>query len=206
MEQFADAVLNFDTKEILKGYGGVDSKENLFVEFYPGEWISQFTTDENGDFVKIPQDFVRIRGAGSQDIIDRPATDADKKRFAEKYLRYAEGRRGVEHLEGTPIEDWLSLSREEMIELKALNFYTVEQIANCSDANINKIGFSGHAKKKNAIEFLKRQKEQGGTKASSKENLELKAENKALSDRLAALEDMIKGQIEAKTKEPAKKK
>lgn len=206
MEQLADSVLNFDTKEIIRGYGGVDSKENLYVEFYPGEWESQFTTDENGDFKKIPMDFVRIRGAGSQDIIDRPATDADRKRFAEKYLRYSEGRRGVEHLEGTPIEDWLSLSREEIIELKAMNFHTIEQVANCPDSNIDKMGFNGHVKRKNAISELKRISEHGVSKKSSKENEELKAENKALSDRLAKLEALIQGTIESKTKEPAKKK
>ena len=53
-----DVGMQFDTKQVLNQFGGIDAKENLLVEFYMGELVSQFTKDEFGNFIRTPK---RIR-------------------------------------------------------------------------------------------------------------------------------------------------
>lgn len=158
MDAMSDG-LNFDTRLILKGLGGVDSKEGLYVEFYMGELVSQFNTDANGDYIRTPKEFVKIRGHGSLDIVDRPVTDNDRKRFAEQYLKFKEGQRGLDLEGATPISKWKRIHPEKAAELMTHNIHTVEQVAAMTDGNLSLLGFDGAQLRKDAKSFLEGKKE-----------------------------------------------
>lgn len=186
-----DVGMQFDTKQVLNQFGGIDAKENLFVEFYIGELVSQFTKDDFGNFIRTPKEFVRIRSAGSVDIIDRPVTENDKRRFADLYIKWKDGQRGMDITGQYDLSKWDRLEPAKIAELKSRNFHTVEQLANCSDARLSEIGFDGGQLRKEAQIFLSGHKSattDDALEAAKAENAEQKKLINELFRRLEALE------------------
>lgn len=56
--------------------------------------------------------------------------------------------------DGIPLEEWPALNRAQILELKYLNFRTVENIAEASDLALQKMGMGARVLKDRAIAFL----------------------------------------------------
>lgn len=68
---------------------------------------------------------------------------------------YAGFLKGIEiSPEGTPLEEWPRLRRSQVLELKALNFVTVEQVAEMSDHAIQRIPMYGRQLRELAKAFI----------------------------------------------------
>ena len=107
--------------------------------------------------------FVRINIPGDKTtIIEQPMTEEHKKRFPRQYL-YFQMKQNEQDAPaiGTALDVWLQegngdITRGHVEELRILKFQTVEQIANASDAQLQRIGMGGPGLREKAKTFLTR--------------------------------------------------
>jgi hypothetical protein len=106
------------------------------------------------------RDYVKIMTPGDRhNMIDRPVqrtgmlpTD-DMLRFPKQWARYQNKQQQQEH-DGTPLALWNAIPVTLAEELKHLNVFTVEQLANIADTYATKIR-GGPTWKQKASEFVK---------------------------------------------------
>lgn len=117
-----------------------DSRLN--IKFYQRAVQNNFKTALEGRPIMEMRDFILIEVPGNQTLsIDTFAQDEDKKRFPIEWARYQNEKVDGE-IEGTLLNDWPVLNAAVAAELKHFKFYTVEQIAGASDAQLNTIGMA----------------------------------------------------------------
>ena len=69
--------------------------------------------------------------------------DRHKKRFPLQWAAFQNSQDGKDPLMiGTPIEQWPLIGRAQAEELKSLKFYTVDSIAQASDATLQRMGMA----------------------------------------------------------------
>ena len=117
-----------------------DSRLN--VKFYQRAIQNEFKSNLEGRPIMEMRDFILIEVPGNQTLsIDTFAQDEDKKRFPIEWARYQNEKTDGD-IEGTLLNDWPVLNAATAAELKHFKFYTVEQIASASDAQLNTIGMA----------------------------------------------------------------
>lgn len=115
-----------------------DSRLN--VTFYQKAIENEFKSALEGRPIMELTDFVRIEIPGNTLLtIDTFAADEHKKRFPIQWARY-QNEKVVGDIEGTLLHDWPVLNAAVAAELKHFKFYTVEQIASASDAQLGTLG------------------------------------------------------------------
>ncbi len=129
--------------------------------------------------------FVRIMTPGDQlNIYDQPANEGHKRRFARHWLAFQMQENGGDGAAfGTPLAQWErdapeQVSGSQVTELGILHFQTVEQVAQASDAQIQRVGMGGAGLRERARGYL-------ANKNRSETDLALEAAN-ARADRLEA--------------------
>lgn len=138
----------------------------LHVEFYWNEPIDKWETEtkaaETGRYVPIrgpKQPFIRIMRPGDNtSIIETRVREEHKQRWPERWLYWQmqEGLiEGGGEIPGWKIEEWTHLNPEQCRDLKFMRFQTVEQIAGCSDAQVQKIGMGGAGLREMARQALR---------------------------------------------------
>lgn len=106
---------------------------------------------------------------------ERYATDDDRHKYADHYRKFSQQKEIAES--GTPIEHWPILNSSQIATLKYLNIFTVEQIAELSDANLSNIGHGASTLRDQAKAYLET------------------AEQGAVPARLVDENDRLKGEI-----------
>ena len=159
-------------------------------------------------------DFVRICVPGDNlTEIDTYAQESHKQRFPRQWAHYQNQVAGQEVIIGTPIEQWPLVSRSQADELKGIKFRTVEDVANCSDQQLQRIGMiagmSPHSFREKAKAFLnlasdsaevaQREEEM---QALREENAKIKAETDA---KLAAMQEQMSARLAAVAKPKTRK-
>lgn len=131
------------------------------------------------------EEFVTITIPGDRnDIIDRPVTDMDRKRFEPLYKAWKSG--SGESSSGTPLSAWPGISRSQVEELAFFSVRTVEELAEMADQHAQK--FMGiNQLRQRARDFLQAAK---GNAHSEK----LRAEVTEKDNRLATLETTVREQ------------
>jgi len=113
----------------------------LAVKFYQKEVQNQFATDQAGRPIMYMADYVRIEIPGNMlSIIDTVANDEHKKRFPIQWAQYQNEKTADGDVQGTLLRDWSLLTTAQAAEMRHYKFYTVEQVANASDAQISALG------------------------------------------------------------------
>jgi len=113
--------------------------EKLYVQFYDHYLLDSSASALEGRKIFKDTTFVKIFSPGDKNnIIDRPATEEDKQRFAQRYAKFKANEE--QRSEGTPLAEWPIISRSMAEELKYMGFDTVEQIAGASDTSVSKYG------------------------------------------------------------------
>lgn len=121
-------------------YNNPDSRLN--VKFYQKAVQNNFKTALEGRPIMEMADFILIEVPGNQTLtIDTFVSETDKERFPVQWARY-QNEKVDGDIEGTLLHDWPVLNAATAAELKHFKFYTVEQIANASDAQLNTIGMA----------------------------------------------------------------
>jgi hypothetical protein len=117
-----------------------DSRLN--VKFYQKAINNEFKSALEGRPIMEMADFVLIEVPGNNlSIIDTFAAPEHKTRFPVQWARYQNEKTDGD-IEGTLLHDWPVLNAAVAAELKHFKFYTVEQIASASDAQLNTLGMS----------------------------------------------------------------
>lgn len=181
------------------------------VRFYQREMQHEFNTNKEGRPIYYMADFVRIEIPGNQySIIDTFATDYHKKQYPVQWARYQNEKKdlGDEDISGTLLRDWPILTAAQAKELKHYHFYTVEQVANASDAQLGPIamviGMGTHAFREKAQNYLKRAKDSAIVDSQADELRKRDAEIEALKAQMAEIMQTMKAP-EPERKKPGRK-
>lgn len=111
-----------------------DANAGLLVTFYSYTSKDDERTRAEGRPCFKNVDYVRIEIPGDRStVIDRPASDFDKRRFSRQYRAYTENREQVD--DGTPLTEWPAIDKAIIEELRFFKIRTVEQLASVSDVN-----------------------------------------------------------------------
>jgi hypothetical protein len=117
-----------------------DSRLN--VKFYQRAINNEFKSALEGRPIMEMRDFILIEVPGDNlTVIDTFAVDEHKQRFPVQWARYQNEKTDGD-IEGTLLNDWPVLNAAIAAELKHFKFYTVEQVAAASDAQLNTLGMS----------------------------------------------------------------
>ena len=116
----------------------------LIVEFYTKPVQDIFQSSKQGKPVFQDVTYVRINVPGLKEMqVDTPARSDHQRRFPMQYQHFLQRTQGDAREIGTPVAEWPQITRSQAEEFRALKFFTIEAIANASDANINAIGMIG---------------------------------------------------------------
>lgn len=167
--------------------GAVNPDSRLAVQFYTRPLQNEFESDKQGRPIFQDVDFVKIFVPGdTTTIIDVPVREEHKKRFPLHWAHFQNKHGGDSKEIGTPLSQWPRLSASQVEELRALKFYTVENIAAASDANLQRLGMvagmSPYAFRDHAIRFLNIAKGDASAQAAEERVKALEAENAKLRE------------------------
>ena len=183
---------------------GADAK--LAVTFYKRSMEQKDESIAAGRPIFKEFDFVRICVPGDAlTEIDTYANNSHKMRFPRQWAHYQNQIAGQEMIIGTPIEQWPLITRSQAEELKGIKFRTVEDVANCSDQQLQRIGMiagmSPHSFREKAKSFLNLASDSAETAQREEELQALRAENdkiKAETDaKLAAMQEQMSALLAA---------
>lgn len=140
------------------------------------------------------QEYIRIMVPGDRtNVVERPVqvtgilpTD-DRMRFAKQYERFKTKQAQTPH-EGTPLTLWPQIPPTLAEELKFINIFTVEQLADLADTYVSKLPM-GQQWKQKAAQFVQAMKDQAQVN-----KLQLALDER--DNRIDALEKAIKEQAE----------
>lgn len=114
----------------------------LSVRFYDGTIRSEFKSAQEGRDVVDDAVYVEIMTPGNATLVFKDiATDEHKARFPLQWQFYL-NKHGDETMGGTPLDELTFLSPAARENLKAMKFYSVEQVANAADADLMRFGMS----------------------------------------------------------------
>lgn len=177
--------------------GARNPDDILHVVFFMRSEQNNFETEKQGRpiFYEIP--YVRIQIPGNQlSIIETPAIADHKKRFPRQWAHFQNINTVAESVIGTPVEQWPALTRSQAEELRAVKFFAVEQIANCSDQQLQTLGMNGPMLRQKAIAFLASAKD---TALAQSQAAELQRKDQEITD-LKAMVQRLADKIEEKPK------
>ena len=154
----------------------------LTVKFYRKPIEIKDETLAQGRPIFRDADWVTIYTPGDQlNIIDTIAQDRHKLRFPVQWAAYQNKMGNEQTLTGTPIEHWPLVSMSQAEELKGIKFRTVEDVANCSDQQLQRIGMiagmSPHSFREKAKTFLNLAQDTAEIDKRNAELAQLKEEN-----------------------------
>lgn len=163
----------------------MDQADNaLMVRFYKREQEIPFKSELEGRPILQMVDYIRIETPGDRlNVIDTLVDPGHKKRFAALWAGY-QAEQNVDHIEGTLLTQVPFLTSASAMELRHFKFYTVEQGAMASDAQLANvgasIGMSGFAFREKCKAYMENAKDSA---AATRQAREL-ASQKELIDRL----------------------
>jgi len=123
--------------------GARNPDDLLWVQFSMKAIPNNFRTQAEGRPIFEDQLWIEIRVPGNAlTIIERPAMEDDKLRFPRQWAYFQQTHGAEGQNVGTPLSQWPLLRPSQIEELRALKFYSVEQIAFASDEQVGRIGMS----------------------------------------------------------------
>lgn len=180
--------------------GQRDPDRSLSVMFYKKPIQNNYETQQKGRPIFDEVDMVRIYLPGDEkNVVDTYARDDHKERFPRQWAHYKNKMEGDQQLVGkTPLTEWPRLSTAQVEELRAMKFFSVDDIANANDGVLARLGMvagqSPFAFREAAQRFLKiaaaaevDTKQAEALDAVTKENAEMKEQMAAMQAQLARL-------------------
>lgn len=163
-----------------------------YVKFYR-QWVrNNFESKKQNIEVGENQDFVIIICPGQpKSEVRRKANDADKSQYRQEWAAYSDGK---EHqVSGTPIEMLPGLANGMADALKAVYIFTIEQMAELSDASVQKVGMGGNEIRQKCRDY------------KGKNNAEVSALKAQLNEALAAIAELQRAQEQPPRAKPGPK-
>lgn len=126
---------------------------NVYPEFFTDEVEDALASEREGRPIFRSVERVRIHLPGNP--LTKPVhnvTNEHRERWPEQYAAFKRGEELA--VDGTPLEAWALLKKAMVLELKALGFMTVEQVAGMSDQAMQRIPMYGRKIRELAEAFL----------------------------------------------------
>jgi len=182
--------------------GAVNPDSRLAVRFYSRAVKQDFESEAQGRPIFKDVDYITIFVPGDNTTVhDTPVREDHKARFPIQWAHYMNKHGGDTKEVGTPLAQWPRITPAQAEELRALKFYTVENVANASDQNIQRIGMLAGMNpfqfRDHAMRFLQLAQGDSVTAATEEKLKAAEERNKALEDRMASLEAMLAAQQSA---------
>ena len=185
--------------ELYEGRGAARamSADGLRATFHLEPVKDEEASDKAGRPIYHDVEFCKIEILGDlRNIIDRIATDKERKRFPQEYALFKAG--DSEQVTGTPLKHWPGITKAQLLELAHFRIQSVEQLAAVSDNSMTQMGPFNKLRDA-ARDWLALAEKQAPTTAL---RAEIKARDKtiaALEQRLAGLEELLKTATDPKT-------
>lgn len=179
----------------------------LVVKFYSRAVHQPFESSQQGRPIYLDVDYIQIFTPGNQlNIIDTPVRNEHKQRFRAQWNAYQEGKgNGMEA--GTPLTQWPFLSAAQAEEFRGVKFFTVEQLANASDQQLQSLGMIGgmnpHSIRDRAKAFLGQAAGNAPTERLAQENAEMKAQ---LAEMKRQMDAILAGKPAPEPEKPKRKR
>lgn len=170
---------------------GTDDK--LFVEFTNEAVYMEAKSLEEGRAVyeDVPHVHIMFPGDRTREI-KRPVRfeqhgnePADPVRWPRQWAAFKA--QEEQHQDGQPLDQWAPMSRAMVMNLKAVNVFTVEQLAGVNDDVLMRLGPGMRDWRDRAQAFIAKAAEEAPTVALAAENADLKAEIALLKAQMAEL-------------------
>lgn len=158
--------------------------EGLFVEFYEDAHEVAHKSEAEGRPVYETREFVRVIVPGDMNnIVERVASDEDKRRFPNEYARFKQGT-SKQH-EGTLLTMWPPINKAQVKEAAYFEVHTVEQLASISDANMLRMGMGWQEMRRKAQAWLQLAKDGALASKQASQIEELENTVKLLQEQIA---------------------
>lgn len=169
--------------------GATNPDSLLFVQFYMRSEQDNFKSELEGRPIFFEVPYIKIIKPGDPTSeIDTPAREDHKNRFPFHWAQFNNSQNPDDQIIGTPVQHWPILTKSQAEELKAIKFFTVEQIAGASDLQIQRLGMNGPVLKQKAQAFLLAAKDSALEQRQASEIAKKDAELAELRDRVARME------------------
>lgn len=183
-------------------YEDFAQKGSQRVMFYMGVKPDKKRSAEEGRPIFVDAPFIKIFTAGDQlTIIDKPVWDeplnpnSHTARFPDEWKRFKAGIEGAAQSGGTPLKLMPGISAAQVRELEHFHCYTVEQLADISDAHGGKfMGIQGL--KNEARSYLLRAKGHATEKAIQRE---LEARDQEIALLKSQMQELLAAQVKKST-------
>ncbi len=126
--------------------------DRLFVTFYTRSVQNNYKSEQEGRPVFEPRDFIKIIQPGERDENDREVREEDKFRFPRQWAAYQAKQEQVP--EGAPLAVLYPNEPHIIDGMRALKIFTVEQLANLTEAAISRLGMGGREHVARAKRFI----------------------------------------------------
>ena len=179
--------------------GAVNPDSMMSVEFFMHEPEDVHKSETAGMVVRGPAiPYVRIQAPGDHtSIMESPVMESHKRRWPEKWLYFQIQNNmveGVAEIPGWKIEEWTELNPEQVRNLKFMRFSVVEQVANASDSQCQRMGMDGAGLREKAKLALRARMNVEMQQEMEKKEAEisaLKESNTKLAERMAKFESFM---------------
>ena len=132
-------------------------RDDCIPHFYMRAVRNPARSEETGRPVFDEIAYVRVLVPGDRNsVVDRRVSDADHARWPSRWAAFRARR---ERPAGTPVEHWPYLTVARVAELKALEVFTVEQVAEADAALMEQLGEDAPGLAERARQFLQPQPE-----------------------------------------------
>lgn len=177
-------------------HGVTPGTRQTIISFEDRAVQNQYKSEQEGRPIFESRVYIRKIPPGDKLVeVHRPATKRDFLQYPQQYEAYQ--KKSASPIHGTPLEAWSQLATNQVFELKAMNIFTVEQLAELPDGYGQKfMGFQSFKQK--AISFLKAskgqaefEKAQAELAARDAEIARLKANEDATAKLMASLQERL---------------
>jgi hypothetical protein len=164
----------------------VESTDGLFVIFHHETRKDEEASAEAGKPIYKAIPYVEIIAPGNdKERINRRVKEEDKKRFPNEWKAFEEGREAPD-FNGMPVTEWPQVDRAIARTLHESNIFTVEQLAEVPDVNLQTLGMGMMNLKSKAKKWVK------ASRGKSEELAEAKHRIAELEKKLDALDTQVK--------------
>lgn len=134
--------LGLETDVANPNFAGARNPDDLlWVQFMVKPIANNYRTEQESRPIFEDQIWIEIRVPGNQLLtIERPTVESDKFRFPRHWAHFQQTKGPEGQNVGTPLTQWPLLKPSQVEELRALKFYTVEQVAFASDTQLQAMG------------------------------------------------------------------
>lgn len=164
----------------------VEQKDIAVPEFYMHPVENKAKSEAEGRPIFEEKEMVRIRVPGDRNMTwEGEVTDTHRNRFPKQYDAFQRGEKVA--LEGTPLEMWPQMTRTRVAELKACNVFTVEELADVTDGQLDKLGAGSREEREKARAFINVAKDSADVESMAAEIARLSEMVERLSGNAAPL-------------------